>query len=238
MAPATTGITDASAGPGLALQSERSSERVDHWHERFGQWLTAAPPINSSYWIGLGSNAIILDNSAGGGPVLGFSVQRGNVLPAPPMPSPLVGRPTAEENVAWVRDSAGRIHAFASLAPTHSWYQYPLGTEFAVLSDDLSVPAKQMLRGRPGERAAILLSVAPLHPVLSIPCWDDLAVSLAAPHVVLPAGVIGPNGLLQPPFSLGLSGPYRCVELWTQGVISGPTCSQFLGSVAEPLRYY
>ena len=100
-------------------------ERCDMWPAPFNPGLVSL--------LTPGRNLVISDpGGVPGGPVHGYSVQRGDWTSPGPIATPLAIAPTAEENVAWCVDGAGLLWGFASPNVGHVYFAWPNGTEYHV----------------------------------------------------------------------------------------------------------
>ena len=221
-------------GPGLLAM----------FHERQNAWLSGTiAGAGVPNYVGM-RNVLICDATGlvPAGQVLGFSAQRGDWVGAPGFAGNPVGAPLVDECVAVVVDAAGTLHAFGTPAATHSWFQYPLDSEFQVTHDPVTgtaVPVKSMLRGNPGDTAVQVVGLAPFFAGLPIPGLGTLLLDPAMIVLALPGGVVGTNGLLPAPIQLPLPGVPLCAQLWSQGLlVPAAGAATLLGPVPEPARVF
>ncbi|MEZ5964659.1 MAG: hypothetical protein R3F56_12490 [Planctomycetota bacterium] len=221
----------------LAAERNDLTGELTLWHERANAWVSVpvASTVTPTY-VGR-RNVLIVDATAGGGQVFGLSAQRGNLVAAAGIVGTVVAR-GADENVGYVQDSGGNLHAFGSPNATHSWFQYPLDSEFQAFADSTPIPSKTMLKGTPGAVTALLISAAPLVPPLVLPGTGTLYCDiLTGPYVVVYGPAIGTNGLLPAPITLTLLGAPACFELCSQGLTLAGSFA-LLGDAAEPVRFH
>ncbi len=179
-------------------------------------------------------NLLLADQTLTGGTLHGISAQRGDVTTLGVATTP----PFAlNQNVACALSPTG-AHALGSVNATHSFYQYPLDSEFSTYAGatPAPVPCKTMLRGTPGDVAVLLVAVAPT--ALPIPPYGTLYCDLGGPHALLSAPTaIGANGLLGTPVAFELAGPFAFpTELCLQGITLSGSTLRLSGSAAEPMR--
>jgi hypothetical protein len=227
-------------GGSIGVERNDSTGELAYWHERRSAWVTGALPGVGRPSYRARGNVVLIDATSFGGPLLGLSAQRGDAIPAAGVAGAIL-EIAVEDNVAWARDAAGVLHAFGTPDATHSFFQYPLDSELQVVhpAGSTPVPSKTVLRGEPGHGAAVLFGLAPLEPPLVLPGIGTLLVDIVTgPHVIVAAGALGTDGLLSAPLQLPLSGPPMCVELYLQGLTTGPSGVRLLGNSAEPARYH
>src|SRR5204863_1875699 len=124
--------------------------------------------------------------------------------------------PVVEENVAWVRDSANMLFAFGSPADTHTFFQWPLDTEYQVFSPAAlpHVPMKTLVRGSSGDLAFLLLALAASYPGIPAPVgtlYLDPSVLILPPRI---GGMVGTNGLIPAAIELAIPGTPASAGLW------------------------
>ncbi len=203
------------------------------WHERRNLWISMPVTTGGALTASSsGTNLILLDFTGIGQGVVGVSGQRGDAVAAGGVVGPLLER-RADENVGWVRDAADVLHAFASPDATHSCFQYPLDSEFQILTDRVVVPCKIMLRGE-ADAAAYLAVGLRLEPPSPIP---GLGTLFCSPIVVPFAGMLDSRGLLPAPYELPLTG-HGAFELCVQGITVGTSGVRLIGASGEPVPYH
>ena len=226
------GIYVTASGESISTVHERNSGMATIFHERQNSWLPL-PPVPPVFTPVGGGNQIWYDDP--GAPPFGISAQRGDGTGAI---APTVTPPVLEENVGYALDPGGFVVAFGTPADTHTWFQYPLGTEYQVFSGGPLLPSRTMIRGRPGDAALLLVGVLPAIPPIPTPI-GTLGLFPAAILVTLPAPApIGPNGLLPIPVEIPIPGPPTVFEAWTQGLLIGGGGPRLAGAIGEPIRFY
>ncbi|MFY9341717.1 MAG: hypothetical protein WAT39_04465 [Planctomycetota bacterium] len=219
-----------------------SSGELVFWHERRSQWLTTSLTGTGTVNRYAGRNVLLLDATSlvPPGPMQAFSAQRGDLVAAPGFVGTPVGTPKVDENVACVRDGAGLLHAFGSPADTHTWYQWPLDTEYQVFTTAAMppVPMRTMVRGNPGDLGFDLLSLGANFGGVPFPGIGTLYLDLAFGLVVLGPGVVGANGLLLAPIELSILAAPGSAGLWQQGLTFGTSGAALLGPVPESARFF
>lgn len=210
------------------------------WHERQNKWLTAQLPVLGVPEITGTGNVLVVNAATMSllGPVIGFSAERGDWFNAPPFIP--VGVPTLDDHVAWFLGTDARIHAFASPVDTNSWFNWPLGTEYQVLTPAApNVPLKVMLKGKPGDSAVLILGPAPLFQGIGLPpLGGKLLIDPLFQLIIEPVGVIQPNGLLPGPVQMYANLPAYSLGIWAQGFMFDSVHATFLGPVPEPIRFF
>ncbi|MEZ5966513.1 MAG: hypothetical protein R3F56_21940 [Planctomycetota bacterium] len=237
--PGAVHVWGASSSAFIGLDT--NSRDVVAWHERYGAWLHASLPGAGSPSFAGNRNVVVVDASSlvPAGPVLGFSAQRGDFVAAPAGVGAPIASPVAEENVAWFRTADNAIHAFGSPADSHTWFQWPLGTEYQVTrSAAPPAPVKLMLRGAAGAPAFVIIALAPLYPGKPVPGFCGSLLLDPSSLILLPLATIGGNGMLPAPVEIPLPGFPVCAGLWTQGIVLSAACPTLLGPVAEPVRVF
>lgn len=215
------------------------------WHEHTGTWNDSPGPMAPPTFL-TGRNQMLLDHTAAMGPVAGISAQRGDLIEAPWIPpGGVVTDSWSGQNVACVEVDYVELHAFGSANATHSYFQYPLDSEFAAFTAPAAptVPAVLTVRDPTAVGALVLLLVGLDPPPTPVPlpplglCGDLHVIFLDSAF----AGVIGPNGLLTPPYPYAISTPVGvylgAFDVLFQGVTFG-ACVTAVGPTAELARYH
>lgn len=220
----------------------RSTGELVFWHERADQWISTSLAGTGVPVRAAGRNVLVLDATGlvPAGAMLAFSAQRGDLIAAPGFAGVPLAPAVAEENVAWVRDSAATLHAFASPAHNHTWFQWPLDTEYQVFAPVAGppVPMRTMIRGNSGDQAFLAIAMAPLFPGLPLPPFGTLRLDPATLVLVLGGGVVGTNGLIGAPIELNVTGGAACLQVWSQGLLFSGGSVTLLDPVPEPAVWF
>ncbi|MEZ5966250.1 MAG: hypothetical protein R3F56_20610 [Planctomycetota bacterium] len=237
--PPMVGASTHDFGGSTFAMHDAGTGQLTYWHERTNTWKSLTPGFAGPPTILVDRNVAVVDYSGSGGDILGISAQRGDVrslsgaIPSPPAVAP-------DQNVACVVDTLHMAHALGSPNATHSFFQYPLDSEFQtyILPGAPPLPSKTMVRGTPGDAVSVVFSTAPSSLVL--PFGTLYCDILSAPYFTLPApapGVLGADGLLSVPVLLAAPAVVATLELCAQGFTVGPTGLHLVGSAPEPVRW-
>jgi hypothetical protein len=186
-------------------------EHRNAWRSPF-----ALPP---NYSFTVGENAVVAWTNPGG-TIYAYSAQRGDWTSIPSVP-PITsagGGVNLTENLAWWT-AGNQVYAFGTPDTTHSWYQWPLGPDFATSGPGPAGSAVPFLavsvKGTPGGELAFLYASLTLAPSpITVPGIGSLDLDPNGAVFAANLGTIDSDGLAE--VQLPLPPAVPGLQLWYQ----------------------